>query len=223
MIKNPSNYTTQELLEILKQEEEYKPILYNYPSKNDVLNFILFFNLEPGNDTVTNNLLYQLYCNWSEEKTTKQRFMNNIKKYFKTELPFIYINKTALKITEEVYKLIEINKVDKTKNKDQRLHFENFLENYKLKSGTKWIESVILYSLYDEWCYKNKKKNPMGTQHFYGFCRLYLPNKRRTSSKIIWYGVDESFLESIGVNKIERIRKGYAQKNKKKYGKVSRT
>ena len=99
-----------------------------------------------------------------------------------------------------------------------KVHFENFLKRFDIKEGDYYIESFLLYWLYDRWTYDCKKNNPLGYMQFVHFLKLYFPRERITNSKVAWYGVDKSITNHISeedANDIRQKRKEFYERPQK--------
>lgn len=215
----PTNITIDDLLESLNQKENTE----DSPSvelKNDVLSFIITFNLKAGNEAVSKRLICDLYYKWSKNPVERTQFFYEITKYIPTRQigpkSLYSIDTKAWKITEDIQRLVLANKRDKTKSRTYKKHFDNFLKKYSLAPGSYYIESYILYYLYDKWVYGIKRQNPLGENQFFNFCKLYFKYKRNSESRVMWFGVDEkALLKVISLDQINRIRSA----RKRRYGK----
>jgi hypothetical protein len=87
------------------------------------------------------------------------------------------LNSSAIKITEEIYKLIKDKKIKKENTYYFKKHFESFLKSCNITKGSDWILVSDLRTTYLAWIKNKYKKNPLGVKNFEGFCRLYLDVK----------------------------------------------
>ena len=218
--KLPSEFTTEELLELAKDttfNKEERDVITEHI--NDVVPFLSHFDIKPGTDIITKRFFYNLYKEWSTNPILKASFDDIISQYFlihqKGNKYYYLINKNSLQLSKRLYKLILERTVDKTKSKNYKNHFDSFLTANKVKAGNYWIESFILYYLYDKWTYKNKNNNPLGRNQFFNFCTLYFKHKRRTSNRLQWFAVNKSILKHFTSEQLERIRKGHDDASRK--------
>lgn len=218
----PNTLTQEELLKILK--EDPSEIKEEDNQTDDILGFVSFFNLKPGKNLVPKKLIYQLYQYWSKAPISSNNFFNKFTLYFQPtgygHRTSFYLNLESINISKRLLKLIDKHTRIKTKSPTYKRHFESFLNHYKLKAGKIWIESYILYYLYDKWTYKIKKKHPLSKEQFYNFCKLYFPKNRITTSSVLFYQVDDIIYKIITRKEVEEIRKGVRDKNKKEKNKA---
>lgn len=219
--KTPTSHTDEELLQTLEhpsntvQDNE----MINYMALGEVAAFLSRFKIEQGKDAVSKRLLLELYRSWTKEPMTKLQFELEIAKYLmihqKGSQTFYLINQKAMTLSQEAYKFLEKKTRDKTKSPNWRLHFENFLSKYDLKPGNYFLESFVLYNLYDKYVYEIGKKMPLGENQFYNFCNLYFTNKRLTDNRVSWFGVDESIKNAISEESINTLRESRPKRGKK--------
>lgn len=226
--KTPAQYTTEELLKGIEQSEpklsETEELII-YPNlNNDVSTFLSVYDIQPGKDTVPHRTLYELYKVWSKNPISKDKFELEIGKYLLSHLKgpkrYYLINQKALRLTKAAWEFILKRSIDKTKSPPWKRHFDSFIEKYSIKPGNYFLESYVLYDLYDQYVYEIGKKQPLGEHQFINFCRIYFPKSRLTESRISWFGVDKSIKKHITKERLQRLRKSrYDQnqaKNKKK-------
>jgi len=212
----PANLTVEDLLDSLEQEDDAEAT----PSVNDdVLSFLLAFDIKAGTEPVSPRLLRELFNKWTPNTLDAATFHYRITKYLPKrrigQQYLVSVDKASWKISEEIQKLILSNTRDKTKSRAYKRHFDNFLKKYNIKPGTFFVESYILYYLYDKWVYGIRKTNGLGEKQFINFCKLYFKVKRNSKSRVMWFGIDkDSILKVISINKMYSIRKA----RKRRYG-----
>jgi len=221
--KLPHTATVEELLKVIEDQET--PIseehdIVNYPTlENDIVAFLSFYEIEPGNDPVPKTMLYKLYCLWSKEPITRKQFACEINKFVlvthKGSQASYLLNKSSLKLTQEAYSIINSHTRDYTKSPGWRKHFEEFLASTGIKKGDWFIENHILYNLYDEYSYNTKKKARIGPIQFIRFCNLYFPEKI-TANKEKWYGVNRSLETVLTPERLATLREQHGKKTNKK-------
>lgn len=232
--KTPSSIETDELLDLLKETdptaEDPESIGLNYT--NDVLTFLSVFKIEPGEDQIKAHTLYSIYKVWSKNAITKQEFHNEVKKF----LPGASIqNKAGYKINQNAIKLTHIaysrfkKERERLKSKLWTKHFEDFLLFHALKSDNFWIESDILYFLYDKYTYErgldSNANNYMGREIFFIYADIFLKHKITKTGKV--YAVSENIKNFFQKDQLERMQVTYVKeekkKNKKRKSKLSRS
>lgn len=226
--RTPIEHSTEELLKSLENEEKFSESeeLIIYPDiNNDIPSFLSMYEIQPGKDVVPHRTLYELYKLWSKNPVSKDVFGNEIGKYLlihqKGPKLFYLINHKALKLTKEAYKFILDRSIDKTKSPPWKRHFDSFISKYNIQPGSYYLESFVLYDLYDQYVYEIKKKQPLGEDQFFNFCKIYFPNARLTENRVRWFGVDESIKQFITDERLKQLRESRVnnvqkRKNKKK-------
>jgi hypothetical protein len=143
--------------------------------------------------------------------------------FFEYDATYYHINLDSLTLLRIPFKPIRKIKRDATKSKSRKGHFEAFLSFYKLARGTIYVETSVLYYLYDKWVYNNNNKNPLGYQQFFKFLSIYFDKKRLTSSKVSFFGIND-IIPQDELDKAnnwarkhhEKSTKVYKEKNSKK-------
>jgi hypothetical protein len=155
----PTDYELEELLKLVNSSKD-DPHVYGDLEPNDIVLFLSTFEIQPGQNLVLHKLIYQLYKLWSKQPLNHQHFSIEMAKFI---LPkdvdnrhYYLINSSAFKLSAKSYQLIAAKTIDKTKSKNYRRHFDAFLKHYDLKPGKCWLESYLIYYLYDLWTYKKK-------------------------------------------------------------------
>lgn len=221
--KTPTAHTTEELLKTLEENEilSDKQELIIYPNVDgDVAAFLSNYKIEPGSDSVLQKVIFELYKRWSKEPVTKSKFENELCKYLIVHVKgpryYYLINQKAMNLTQAAYKLVIKQTVDRTKSPPWKKHFESFLDKYEIKSGNFYVESFILYNLYDKYVYETGKKQPLGEDQFFNFCKLYLTNRRLTGNRVAWFGIDASIKKVITEETFKTLRESRVKHHAKK-------
>lgn len=211
----PNSLETEELLELIEDaESQVEPQLTVY--KNDILAFISTFDIQPGEDKIKAHTLYSIYKVWSKDAILKRQFCLAISQFFELNAGFYKINQNAIKLTHEAYsKFKKENR--KLKSKHWTNHFENFLLFYSLKSEDFWIDAPLLYFIYDKYAHHTGLDNHintyMGKEVFYNYANLFLRYKKTKHGTV--YAVSKNILNQFQPDQFERMRKAYAQDQKK--------
>ena len=184
----PGNLALEDLLEAVSSPQEHTSPEIPINDDSSVYSFLVTYGIKSGESTVKSRLLYELYKRWTKAPLEKAKFENAITKYLvrcsRSGQTVYLIDKDAFKIGEEIQKFLTPS--NKTKSKSYKKHFEIYLDKYGIKPGTYWLESYILYFLYDKWIYSIKKKAPLGEIQFFNFCKLYFKYKRYSFNFVIF-------------------------------------
>lgn len=199
-VKAPNSLSDEQLLAILgdKPLESQTPLKTYY--KNDILEFISIYNLKEGNDKVKIHVLYNLYKLWSKNPINKRTFGKEITPLFSSihgrTCTIFLLNKASLNLKEECWKLLKPQ--DKRKYPGYKLHFDKYLFKYSIKKGSFFVKDIVLYNLYDKWCFKRHKivnRKPLGLNQFINFCKLYFDCRLIKGHS--WFGVDHSIQQHL--------------------------
>lgn len=204
-----TDYSDDELLKALEQYPSSEQSTREF--ETDVPLFLAFYKIKSGKDLINKKLLYRLYSLWSSNPLEQTLFTKEMHQYFKPHVKgahqFFYINRKSLDISEEVYNFILAKSQPRTKIPAYKEHFDKFLNYYKIKPGSLFLETYILFDLYRTFVRKTRKKAPLGYKQFYNFCRLYFKKERMTQSRVGFFGVDKSIFEFITMKQIRQLRK----------------
>lgn len=211
----PANKSTADLLKQLKATKD-DPTTPLKPARglDEIVEFLVFFGFDQGDKRVRKATMYKLYKLWSKDPVDNYRFNFTVGQFLlstnSSGTYYYLVNQSTFKIHEKTLGYLE-EKRDKTKSKRCKRHFDNYLDKYELKRGTYWLESFILYYLYDLFCYSNGyKANPLGENNFINFCKLQFETKRRASSRMTWFGVDPCVLKYLPEEHLKQLREGRA-------------
>lgn len=192
--KLPSEFNLEELLEAASKESTeavQATVTASSIIESDIFTFISKLGILPGPKKVNKRLIYKLYRNWSHDAATPASFALFFGMFFEMDQRYYFLNLDALQIIRTPVPYIRKVKRDKTKSKNYKVHFEKFMDFYGLTNGSCYIQSYVLYYMYDCWTYENKNKAPMSMKQFYNFCSIYFDKKRLESSKIAFFGINE--------------------------------
>jgi hypothetical protein len=223
MKKKINEYSIEELSKLAESTEDTKTERIIEDAGTDVLSFVTFYNLKAGRDVVPQKTIYFLYKEWSKTPLPKKTFEIELSKYLVPNQiggVIVYrINKKATEISAKAWELILLKSREATKIPQIKKHFELFCKAYDIKPGDYFVQSFVLYDMYDEFCYKTKKKTHMGPQEFHNVCEVYFKQKRLTQNKLAWWGLDPSIKKHLTMDRLLRLRRArllYAKKKKSK-------
>jgi hypothetical protein len=202
----PSTISTEDLLkELEKIPEVVEDVKPKIPEKNEILNFLYTFNIEPGNFEIERKIIYNLYKNYSDKPLSEKKFYKRLQQYLTTTKGkrtriFFNINQKSLDLSQKVTNLLKPKTRPSTKMIPLQMHFDNFVKKYGLKAGKKpnfiWVSVKVLYDMYDEWVYQIRKKKPLGYKEFVNFCKIYFPISKEGDGKV-WLMLNDSASETI--------------------------
>lgn len=226
MADSPNKLSIEQLLDIYANSKEITPeeLQPEVLQANDVLGFVSFYNIQPGPNTVTQETVWRLYQAWSSNPVKRLVFARRINPFIQTisrgQSRCYLLNESTLNLSNKTLKLLSSHIQDKRKNPHYKRHFEAYLNFYKFNEkvdGT-WIESNVLFYLYDKWTYRNNCKNPLGRQTFVSFCKTYLGTPRRvrkiTDSKVLFFQVNSNLYRHITEKEIKEIRDAHGEEEK---------
>jgi len=223
----PNEQSIEDLLKIVENNKEENITGVT----DDVLSFILHFNILPGEQLVLQSAIYELYYNWSKNPVNKISFGIKAIKYFIKHAigprQYYKINTNSIQVQKETLKYIEKNKLDRTKYPFWQKHFKSFLDFYKIEKGNAWVPSYVLMHFYDKWCYNKKRKSLLSETSFFNFCKIHFESKRNTESRMMWFGVNKEFVKVhlpkqklIAMQQVREKTHGKKQKIKNKISSI---
>ncbi len=186
--KNHTELSEEELLKILQEEsldensEQTNNSINTYTNNDncdDIVSFLLRFNIKPGNELVSLTLIYKLYCLWykGENKLTKLNLKKIITDYlpgdFSGKIVFFKCNRDFL----DIEKFLTENRSKKRNllmSKSYRAQIETFLNKHDIKPGDTYIDPEILYQLFLNW---TTSKRPHTLSTFKELLKIYLKTK----------------------------------------------
>lgn len=214
--KLPQELELAELLETVKDAPNVKNEKVNF--QDPILSFTQAFNLRPGTRIVSDKLLFDLFKVWHPDTLfTKRNFNLRLGDYLPPKIisnrRYFSIDKNYIKISKYIQEGVQKRTRDVTKSKHFHNQITRFLTDTKLKEGSVYIESDILYYIYNNWCDERDNK-PIQYQAFLSICDLYFESKRLMDNVLMFYGVNNSIKKLITTEKVNDWRQGRI-----KYGK----
>jgi hypothetical protein len=217
--KLPSAITTEELLKYAETQTT-EVIEESSNPQNDAVKFLLNFNIKSGGYPIRKNLLYQLYRTSSTVPLKPRVFAAEVAKYiYKRQIgkfEYYLINEPSFILSKKAFKLVENKKKPRIKSPTYQKHFEAFLEHYNIKKGKTYIPFYALHYLYDKWCFKIKRKQPLGYNNLHDFFAIYFKYKRIGDSKAHVFAISNNIMEHITPDEIKEIEKSRQTKSKSK-------
>lgn len=196
--KLPSELSEEELLKSLDSDEVIIP-----QAANNVVAFLLFYNIEPGAFPVRANVLYKLYTKHTKDPVPPGVFSREVGNYIKNVASYFHINKCSFKIADKTFQLLQSRTKTKTTLTFKR-HYENFIKGCDFQTGGFWTCSNAFYETYKTWCKKVGRRNPIAINSFNKLCKVYFSEKIVKNKK--YYGINR---------KLENAEKEEKSKEKK--------
>lgn len=194
--KLPSNLSLDELLKALENKDDDSLETIVEESNDDVLLFVTTLKINKGSHPIKKKLLYRLYHNWSDKPVTQLSFTIKLSYYIDHSSDSYLINENDFKLTNKVKKLLGPKK-SLVKSKNYRQHFEYFLNKFNIKKGDDiWLESFMLYYLYDNWCYSNNRQSQLSDRSFFNLLNAYMGPYKLVKGKRQVFGFNK-VLETI--------------------------
>lgn len=206
----PSQLTEEEILALLDSDdaEEQTVEIFNY--KDDIVPFLSFYNITPGNTLVSKKLLYKLYKTYSKHPLEERSFNINVGQFVAPTGAHYNINLDNFAISNHLYKAEKTR--DKTKSLKFQKHFEWFLTEKTVKRGTKWIEGFILFFIYKDFCKSRRVNHKLGYINFHKFLKLHFQYKRLRGNRALFFKIDENTFNIFSKDECDKIRKARSEK-----------
>lgn len=216
----PTELSLDELLGAIKGQEVINENIK--PSfKDPIVSFIQAFNITPGKELVSDSVLHRLFKMWHKDSfIDKKNFNFQLGKYIPSEVinrRFYKVNNNFSFVVKKIEDIEKKTQFAPTKYKGYTKHFDKFLEQNKLAAGNLYVESDILYYVYNRWCDEVRRKKPLGYLNFISFCELNFESKRLTESNVYWFGLNNNIKNLITRSEVDRWRQGRAKNGKKDY------
>lgn len=213
--KSANIVDTEELLRILEesvdqQTEEDHTDKY----KNDVLQFLSYFKIEPGQDLIKQHTLFAIYRVWSLEPIQRKNFILEVNKFLEFKGGVYYINQNAVKLTKHVYNAFT-KQNSRLKSKSWNKHYQNFLDYHSIKQGEWWVTKDDFYLLY--WTYIHSQNLTGGGKHlskqyFARFSEVFFKYKITKHGKV--YAVSDNIRNFFREGQLEQMKEEYAKTKK---------
>jgi hypothetical protein len=231
----PSQLTEEELLKLLEQEEtplspeESQPITeedildIGIEQEDNVVPFLVHYNIVPGKKAVSKRLLYDLYRNHVDEPLDALRFNHRAGKYlpqyYNINGAFYQISQDSFKLSSQLLKLKRARREIKTLSHHYRKKFEKFLEECEITAGQHWVQGYIIYEIYLEYIKKQGKKVPaFALKSFIQLLKVYFPKARKTSNRSLWFNVNEKTFNHFDAETKKSFEERRRKKKRKKQG-----
>lgn len=221
-----NEYSVEELLKLIETSADKEDITVKTEEEqinNEVIRFIIFYDIKPGNYRINSKTLFKLFKAWNKNKNYKHSdFLKNMhhcleRKFGKSNITYLKINKSLTNIVRFIEEA-KPKRITFRKTMFFKQFLEEFMEEHKLTAGPIYVEADILYYLFDYYNHK-KKRRMISYLNFVSMCHLYLPF-RQLGFGSTWFGVNESIKNLITPEWVKtwrqgRIQHGFISKSKK--------
>lgn len=193
MSKLPSQLTDEEILALLNSDEVEESSVQIFDYKDDIVPFLSFYNITPGDSPVSKKLLYKLYKAYSKEPLDQLNFNVQVGRFVSPSRDHFNLNLDNFAISNHIYQAEK--KRDKTKSLTFQKHFNWFITERGVESGSHWIEGFILFFIYKDFC-KSRRVNPrFGYVNFHKFLKLHFQYKRINGNRSLWFKVNQEIAQ----------------------------
>lgn len=205
----PGHIDTETLMS--QVESEVVEINQEETVHHNILEFISFYGIEPGENPIKKRVLYKMYDSWNKSNGYGANYFSlRMSELFKYEKGCYYINLNSLTLTSKAKEVFfKPENTEKAKSKKWKAHLEKFLEEFCIVPGRYTIKQAELYYIYEDWA-RIDKKRILSIIDFGTFCSYYF--KHYKFENYVFY-IDKAQLKVDGVT-LEKAKK-WAQKYKK--------
>lgn len=205
--KLPHKLNDEDLLQIIEDVNNTEVI--KKPAEHSITQFLADFGIYPGTEKVRSSILYKLYHRHTENPVSNVEFHLLMCGYVETneKRTYYYLNQKSSILTNILAEYLEKKRYNKKiHNRYYRIHFDNFLKVFNIKSGNRITHPAVLYFFYDKWQYKKKHKAALSYITFISFLRLFFKTYR---TEFYWclLKVDESFYKQFTAQEILTAQK----------------
>lgn len=211
----PSQLTDEEILALLESDEVEAETQEIFDYTNDIVPFLSFYKITPGETPVAKKLFYKLYKAYSKEPVSEKSFAYQMGNYISGTSYNYHVNIDTFAISNHIYKAEKTR--DKTKSLTYQKHFQWFLTERGVEKGTVWIEGFILFFIYKDFCKARRVTPRLGYVNFHKFLKLHLPYRRIKENRALWFHVNKETAtifseEEKNVIRKAREKKGWSEK-----------
>lgn len=210
----PSQLTYEELLAAMEDAPEAVDEVLEH--SDDIVPFLSYYGVQPGETLVSKRLLYKLYRTYSKNPIPQHQFILAVGDFISSKRAggrqFFCLNQDNFAISQAIFK--SQKKIEKTKSLTYQKHFQWFLTGRGVRKGTKWLEGFILYFIYKDFCRSHRVNPKLGYENYHKFLKLHFPFRRLKENRSLWFKVDDLTANLLSEEEKGIIRE--ARKNPKK-------
>jgi hypothetical protein len=209
-VPRPNDLTTQQLEKLAESSDTVGKTI-----DDPGLRFLATFDIAPGRHKVPKKILREFYCLWTNKKNAILEAGKLLDALLPSDETRYMLSKTPAHINQLM------GAVPREVNKFRTLQlrsFELFLSTTNLTTGDTWVESYILYHMYDNVVTEHRRFN-IG---FYKFCevaKLFFEYKSVEGSGTCFKVDAESVRKYLTDDQLVQLRQGNQWKNEKKKAK----
>jgi hypothetical protein len=212
----PSQLSDEEILALFEAEDSPEPVAEIFEYKDDIVPFLSFYQITPGDTPVKKKLLYKLYKTYSKQPLDELNFNVQAGNYLAPSNQYYHINIDTFAISKQIYEAEK--KRDKTKSLSYQKHFNWFMEQARVERGRQWIEGFILFYIYKDFCKQRRVHPKLGYVNFHKFLKLHFQYRRVSENRALWFRVDEKTATTFSEEDCDKIRAARAKAPKKARG-----
>lgn len=183
MKKLPSKIDDEQLLKILEDKEPNEVV--EKPSEHSVLQFLADLSIYPGTEEVPAKILYKLYkFHVPKPRASNTEFYLLLDGYLpRRENSQVFVkylvNRNAADLTRILAEFLSKKRLNKKEvSRHFRTHFENFVQEYPIRSGNENIPATALFHIYNNWRKVNGISTKLNYPNFKAIISLYFKTKR---------------------------------------------
>lgn len=203
----------ESLTEIASSDEQVDGIKVT----DDILTFMVKFNIKDGKFRIKRDVLYSLYKSWSKKPKSKYSFSKYVNRLIADgDSRNYFINLSSLKLHQDLFEYLNSKERPTEKVRNYKNHFDAFLKHYGFEKGDFFIRESSFYYLYDKWVYANKSKLALKEATILNFCNMYFDSK--TLKDGIYLGINKDNMTAT-LEELEFATKWNNIRNEKKESK----
>lgn len=206
MPKLPSQLTEQELLDLLNSEDVPESTVQIFDYKDDIVPFMGFYNITPGTSPVSKKLIYKLYKTYSKEPLDSLNFTIQLGKFVSHDRDHFLVNLDNFAISNHIYEAEKTR--EKTKSISYQKHFNWFIDNAGVQTGSSWVEGFLIFHQYKDFCRERRVTPKLGYVNFHKFLKLHFQYRRVKENRALWFRVNYETANKYTEQEKEVIRDG---------------
>lgn len=148
-LNSPNNLSDDDLLKLIENAPKIEQVSKSEIDsvKELVFRFLSNFNINPGSNPVSLNVICKLIKHWSGIKITSSNLKKNLKGSFKLKDSFVYINVNQSYINKKTFEFLDKKRVQSKTGILKKI--EEFLESNNIKPGPTKISISHLWSMFN--------------------------------------------------------------------------
>lgn len=171
---------------------------------DNILEFLSYYGITPGENPVKSRILYKMYDSWNKSQGYGSKYFGlKMSELFKKDTTCFYINLDALTLSSKAKEVFfKKQNTEKVTSKTWKKHFDKFLEEFCIVPGEFTIKQAELYYIYEEWA-RISRKRILSIIDFGTYCTYYF--KHYKFENYVFY-IDKAQLKVDGVT-LEKAKK----------------